>query len=139
MHDREVPVTELGASGPRLLVVPLDDGSGRFGQQAPQSRVGLGFGVGHVVNDLTRAPASFDMAIEVVVVDDFGVVQEMRGGHAVGRHVIGETHDFSFALLGSTTRVRPSWTIEVMSWPPSLKRKPRARPRPPWAIGESMS
>src|ERR1035438_1732153 len=85
MHDREVPVTELGAFGPRRLVVPLDDGSGRFGQQAPQSRVGLGFGVGHVVNDLTRAPASFDMAIEVVVVDDFGVVQEMRGGFSKPR------------------------------------------------------
>ena len=38
-----------------------------------------------------------------------------------------------------TSRARPSWASETQSSPSWLKRKPRARPRPPAAAGESMS
>ena len=68
-----------------------------------------------MVDHLARAPAAHDVAIEVVVVDDGRVVQELRSGHAVGRDGITQTHDFSFILLESTTRVSPSCTIEVIN------------------------
>ena len=41
-------------------------------------------------------------------------------------------------VLG-TRRIRPSWTIDTTRVPSRVKRKPRARPRAPKALGLSMS